>query len=111
MQQSSVNEMAAKFTAAYQELKEKKEIDRLLSLVKPMILSAREDGIADKELIEILNTLGFKEKFYPAKLKELRKRLLKSAQGDLEEDPVDTHPDELFASAILGGHGAAGQPR
>lgn len=110
MQQSSVTEMAAKFTTAYQELKEKKEIDRLLSLVKPMILSAREDGVTNKELIEIFNTLGFKEKFYPAKLKELRKRFQKSAHGDIEEELDDTPPDDPLVSAILSGHGAAGQP-
>lgn len=107
MQQSSVNEMAAKFTTAYQELKEKKEIDRLLSLVKPMILSAREDGITDKELIEILNTLGFKEKFYPAKLKELRKKILKSTQGAPAEELVDTPTDAPLVLTILSGHRAA----
>lgn len=110
MQQSSVNEMAVKFTTAYHELKEKKEIDRLLSLVKPMILSAREDGITDKELIDILNTLGFKEKFYPAKLKELRKKFLKSAQGDPGEEMDETPQDDPAVSAIIGGHTTAGQP-
>ncbi len=110
MQQSNVSDLAARFTAAYQELKEKKEIDRLLSLVKPMILSARDDGITDKDLIDILNTLGFKEKFYPAKLKELRQKFLKSARGPQEEDLDDTPPGSSLVSATLGAHAAGDQP-
>lgn len=110
MQQNSINDLVARFTAAYQELKEKKEIDRLLSLVKPMILSARDDGITDKELIDILNTLGFKEKFYPAKLKELRQKFLKSTQGPQGEDLDDTPPGSKLVSAALGAHAAGDQP-
>lgn len=110
MQQSSVNDLAARFTAAYQELKEKKEVDRLFSLVKPMILSARDDGITDKELIDILNTLGFKEKFYPAKLKELRQKFLKLTQGTQEEDPGDAPLASNLVSAAIGAHAAGKQP-
>lgn len=88
MPQNSVNEMAAKFTAAYVELKDRKDLERLILIVKPMILSARSDGIADKELLEILNGLGFREKFYPAKLKELRKRL------QVEGEEQDTSGDD-----------------
>ncbi len=78
MPPSSVNEMAAQFTEAYQALKEKKDTERLLTLIKPMILSAKTDGISDKELIDLINSLGLREKFYPAKLKELRGRLTKA---------------------------------
>ena len=87
MHQSSVNEMAAKFTAAYVELKDKKDLERLIQMVKPMILSARIDGVTDKELLEILNGLGFREKFYPTKLKELRKRL--QVTGEEQDAPGD----------------------
>ncbi len=72
---------AAKFISAYGELKEKKEFDRLIQSVSHLILSAKSDGISDKELIEIINSLGFREKFYPAKLKELRRKL-QGASGD-----------------------------
>lgn len=78
MPPGTVNEMAAQFTAAYQALKDKKDAERLLTLIKPMILSAKTDGISDKELIDLINALGLREKFYPAKLKELRGRLGKA---------------------------------
>jgi hypothetical protein len=73
-----INEMAAQFTATYQALKDKKDTERLLTLIKPMILTAKADGISDKELIDLINALGLREKFYPAKLKELRGRLGKA---------------------------------
>jgi hypothetical protein len=78
MSPSNVNEMAAQFTAAYLALKDKKDTERLLALIKPMILTAKADGISDKELIDLINSLGLREKFYPAKLKELRGRLGKA---------------------------------
>ena len=75
-----------------------------------MILSARDDGITDKELIDILNTLGFKEKFYPAKLKELRQKFLKLTQGTQEEEPGDAPPGSNLVSAALGAHATGEQP-
>ena len=80
MQQANINEMAVKFTTAYLALKEKKDIERLLAIIKPQILSAKADGISDKELLDIINSLGLREKFYPTKLKELRTKLLKPDQ-------------------------------
>lgn len=106
MPPGTVNEMAAQFTAAYQALKDKKDAERLLTLIKPMILSAKTDGISDKELIDLINSLGLREKFYPAKLKELRGRLGKAesdAPGAGEEAPPSIegslHP---FAAALSG---------
>ena len=78
MASSNVNDMAAQFNAAYQTPKDKKDAERLLTLIKPMILTAKADGISDKELIDLINALSLREKFYPAKLKELRGRLGKS---------------------------------
>lgn len=75
MTSSNVNDMAAQFNAAYQALKDKKDAEQLLMLIKPKILSAKLDGISDKKLIDLINSLGLREKFYPAKLKELRGRL------------------------------------
>lgn len=88
MPPSTINDMAARFAAAYQALKDKKDTDRLLALIKPMILSAKADGISDKELIDLINCLGLREKFYPTKLKELRGRLAQaeSGQPDSEKD-------------------------
>ena len=105
MPSGTVNEMAAQFIAAYQALKDKKDIERLLALIKPQILSAKADGISDKELIELINSLGLREKFYPAKLKELRGRLAKSEvdasanDGDDPEANEDLHP---LAAALSG---------
>ena len=106
MPPSNVNEMAAQFTAAYLALKDKKDTERLLALIKPMILTAKADGISDKELIDLINSLGLREKFYPAKLKELRGRLSKAesdAPGAGEEAPGSIegslHP---FAAALRG---------
>jgi len=106
MPPSNVNEMAAQFIAAYQTLKDKKDIERLLALIKPQILSAKADGISDKELIELINSLGLREKFYPAKLKELRGRLAKSevdASANESDDPV-TNEDPHPLAAALSGH-------
>ncbi len=50
--------MAAQLTAAYQALKEKKEAEKLLPIIKPMIVSANADGITDRGLIEIINSLS-----------------------------------------------------
>ncbi|WP_338334918.1 hypothetical protein [Xanthomonas euvesicatoria] len=103
MPPGTVNEMAAQFTAAYQALKDKKDTERLLTLIKPMILTAKADGISDKELIDLINALGLREKFYPAKLKELRGRLGKDAPANGEEDPPanegSLHP---LAAALSG---------
>ncbi len=106
MPPGTVNEMAAQFTAAYQALKDKKDTERLLTLIKPMILTAKADGISDKELIDLINALGLREKFYPAKLKELRGRLGKSesdAPANGEEGPPanegSLHP---LAAALSG---------
>ncbi|HHA2706559.1 TPA: hypothetical protein ACOEOS_000291 [Stenotrophomonas maltophilia] len=106
MPPGTVNEMAAQFTAAYQALKDKKDAERLLTLIKPMILSARADGISDKELIDLINALGLREKFYPAKLKELRSRLGKTepdgpASG--EEDPSASEVSLHALAAALNG--------
>ncbi len=98
MPTGTVDAMAAQFTAAYQALKDKKDTERLLALIKPQILSAKADGISDKELIELINSLGLREKFYPAKLKELRGRLAKSEadpspnDGDDPATNEDIHP-------------------
>ncbi|OWR29789.1 hypothetical protein CEE55_16610 [Stenotrophomonas pavanii] len=105
MPPGTVNEMAAQFIAAYQTLKDKKDTERLLALIKPQILSAKADGISDKELIELINSLGLREKFYPAKLKELRGRLAKSDadpsahEGDDPTTNEDLHP---LAAALSG---------
>lgn len=99
MPPGTVNEMATQFTAAYQALKDKKDTERLITLIKPMILTAKADGISDKELIDLINALGLREKFYPAKLKELRGQLGKAepdAPANGEKDPsasdVSLHP-------------------
>ncbi|APP76927.1 hypothetical protein BJD12_18775 [Xanthomonas vesicatoria ATCC 35937] len=91
MPAGTVNEMAAKFTAAYHTLKDKKDTERLLTLIKPMILTAKVDGISDKELIDLINALGLREKFYPAKLKELRGRLDKT-ESDVPASSEDGPP-------------------
>lgn len=105
MHQGNVSEMAAKFSAAYLALKERKDVDKLLTIIKPMILSAKADGITDKELIEIINDLGLREKFYPAKLKDLRRKL----KSDEEESIVDgeevvpsgeSRPAGVFSAAL-----------
>ena len=113
MPPGTVNEMAAQFTAAYQALKDKKETERLLTLIKPMILTAKADGISDKELIDLINALGLREKFYPAKLKELRGRLGKAesdAPANGEEDPPakegSLHPLAAALSGRLDGAAA-----
>lgn len=113
MSPSTVNEMAAQFTAAYQALKDKKDAERLLTLIKPMILSAKTDGISDKELIDLINSVGLREKFYPAKLKELRGRLGKTEQespandGEHTESSEDSlHPFAAALSARLNGAAA-----
>lgn len=91
MPAGTVNEMAAKFTAAYHTLKDKKDTERLLTLIKPMILTAKVDGISDNELIDLINALGLREKFYPAKLKELRGRLDKT-ESDVPASSEDGPP-------------------
>lgn len=113
MPPGTVNEMAAQFTAAYQALKDKKDAERLLTLIKPMILSAKTDGISDKELIDLINSLGLREKFYPAKLKELRGRLAKAEPeppANDGEDPASIegslHPLAVAPSARLDGAAA-----
>ncbi|AER56988.1 hypothetical protein DSC_11720 [Pseudoxanthomonas spadix BD-a59] len=113
MPPGTVNEMAAQFTAAYQALKDKKDTERLLTLIKPMILTARADGISDKELIDLINSLGVREKFYPAKLKELRGRLRKAesdAPANGEERPSanesSIHPLAAALSGCLDGAAA-----
>lgn len=108
MQQGNVSEMAAKFTAAYLALKEKKDVEKLITVIKPMILSAKADGITDKELIEIINDLGLREKFYPAKLKDLRKKLFTPDQeepaidGEVQPSPGPSEPTEAFSAAFNG---------
>lgn len=94
MPPGTVNEMAAQFSAAYQALKDKKDAERLLTLIKPMILSAKTDGISDKELIDLINSLGLREKFYPAKLKELRGRLAKTEPEPPANDGEDPASSE-----------------
>ncbi len=113
MPPSNVSEMAAQFTAAYQALKDKKDAERLLTLIKPMILSAKTDGISDKELIDLINSLGLREKFYPAKLKELRGRLAKAEPEPPTNDGEDPasiegspHPLAAAPSARLDGAAA-----
>jgi len=106
MPPGTVNEMAAQFTAAYQALKDKKDTERLLTLIKPMILTAKADGISDKELIDLINALGLREKFYPAKLKELRGRLGKAesdapANGE-EGPPANEGSPHPLAAALSG---------
>lgn len=96
MPMGSVSEMAVQFTAAYQALKEKKDTERLLGMIKPMLLSAKADGISDKELIDIINGLGLREKFYPAKLKEIRARLGNpEVEATVGEEPGDARSDML----------------
>jgi hypothetical protein len=106
MPPSNVDEMAAQFTAAYLALKDKKDTERLLALIKPMILTAKADGISDKELIDLINSLGLREKFYPAKLKELRGRLGK-AESDApvaeEEAPASSEGSLHPLAAALSG--------
>lgn len=94
MPPGNVNEMAAQFTAAYQALKEKKDTERLLGIIKSMIMSAKADGISDKELIDIINGLGLREKFYPAKLKETRARLgHPETEAAVGEEPSNARSD------------------
>ncbi|MEA5122318.1 hypothetical protein [Xanthomonas floridensis] len=103
MPPGTLNEMAAQFIAAYQAIKDKKVTERLLALVGPQILSAKADGISDKESIELINSLGLREKFYPAKLKELRGRLAKSevdASANEGDDPVTTEDIQPLAAAL-----------
>lgn len=103
MPPGTVNEMAAQFIAAYRALKDKKDTERLLALVRPQILSAKADGISDKELIELINSLGLREKFYPAKLKELRGRLANSevdASANEGDDPVTTEDIQPLAASL-----------
>lgn len=113
MHQGNVSEMAAKFTAAYLALKEKKDVDKLLTIIKPMIMSAKADGITDKELLEIINDLGLREKFYPAKLKELRKKLLKADEdvpvGDTDEGCVDEDAPPGVLSAAFSTYKGSGR--
>lgn len=90
-----------KFIAAYNDLKEKKEFERLFVAVKDLIISAKADGITDKELIDIINSLGFREKFYPAKLKELRQKLLGGNDDDAPPE-AETAPAEVGDSGGLG---------
>lgn len=115
MHQGNINEMAAKFTAAYLALKEKKDIERLLTIIKPLVLSAKADGITDKELLEIINSVGLREKFYPAKLKELRTKLLKpDEETPLVDGDNDTLGQDLPAgviSAAQNGHASSGVPQ
>lgn len=106
MPPGSVNEMAAQFTATYQALKDKKDAERLISLIKPLILSAKADGISDKELIDLINGLGLREKFYPAKLKELRSRLGKTEPDapTNSEKPTSTNENPAHPlTALLSG--------
>lgn len=106
MPPSTSTEMAAQFTAAYQAIKDKKDTERLFALIKPMILSAKADGISDKELLDLINSLGLREKFYPAKLKELRSRLGKPDPDALalgEDDQLQSEaPLHPFAAALAG---------
>ena len=97
MPSASANEMAAQFISAYQALKDKKDAERFFALIRPMILAAKADGISDRELIDLINGLGLREKFYPAKLKELRSRL-----GKNERDaPVDGEADPSSSETFL----------
>lgn len=104
MPPGTVNEMAAQFTAAYKELQDKKDTERLFTLIKPMILTAKADGISDKELIDLINALGLREKFYPTKLKELRGRLGKAASDAPSAGEDDSASSEgslsPFAAAL-----------
>ena len=98
-------EMAAQFSVAYLALKEKKDIEKLIMLIKPMILSAKTDGISDRELIDIINSLGLREKFYPAKLKELRTKLTRVGEDDPasdteKEEPGDGGHTHLLAATL-----------
>lgn len=102
MLHGNVNEMAAKFTAAYLALKEKKDLEKLLSIIRPMVLSAKADGISDKELIEIINDLGLGEKFYPAKLKDLRNKLLRADHDASTEDGGTAPLEEVAPAGSLG---------
>lgn len=93
MPPGTVDEVATQFTAAYQALKDKKDTERLLARIKPMILTAKADGISDKELIYLINSLGLREKFYPAKLKDLRGRL-----GNADPDVAANDEEEAGSS-------------
>lgn len=107
MNQDNVSQMAAQFTAAYQALKKKKEVEKLLTIIQPMILSAKADGITDRELIEIINSLGLREKFYPAKLTSLRTKLGTALEhapvtdGE-EHSPCESDPSQVFQSSFNG---------
>lgn len=101
MQQGNISEMASKFTAAYLALKEKKDVEKLITIIKPMILSAKADGITDKELIEIINDLGLREKFYPAKLKDLRKKLFTPDQEEPTADHEEAQPGQLEPTGVF----------
>jgi len=94
MASSNVNDMAAQFNAAYQALKDKKDAERLFTPIKPKILSAKSDGISDKELIDLINSLGPREKFYPVKLKELRGRLYNTESHAPAEDETGQSTNE-----------------
>jgi len=111
MPPNTVEAIAAQFTAAYQALKDKKDTERLLTLIKPTILSAKSDGISDKELIDLINSLGLREKFYPAKLKELRGRLAKAEPEPPANDGKDPESSEgslhPLADALSGRLGGA----
>lgn len=78
MKEESIEEKAARFIAEYQKLKEKKGLEKFLVIIRSVILSSKQDNITDKEIIDIIRSLGFKEKLYPAKFNELRKQLLNS---------------------------------
>lgn len=99
MPPNTLEAKARQFTAAYQSLKAKKDSERFLALIKPMILSAKADGITDKELIEMVNSLGLPDKLYPAKLKAVRDRLCKgesatptNSQDDSSASETSVHP-------------------
>ena len=105
MASRNVKDMATQFNAAYQALKDKKDAERLLTLIKPKILSAKSDGISDKELIDLINALGLREKFYPTKLKELRERL-GNAESDVptngaEDPPASEESLHPFTAALI----------
>lgn len=112
MLQNRVETKAAQFTAAYQALKGKKDTERLLALIKPMILSAKADGISDRELIELINRLDLPERFYPTKLKELRARLGQAEPAatvidEHEKQPANPDPIHPLAAAVRGRFNAA----
>lgn len=111
MKEDSVDEKAARFIAEYQKLKEKKGLEKFLGLIKQVILSSKQDNITDKEIIDIIRSLGFKEKLYPAKFNELRKQLNSDKVSDANEDRgSDNDGDQPPASGDEIEHSDAAAP-